>query len=1172
MIKIDYLLASNKLNSHVTQSEKIKFESFKNKTNELIDSFTHSLNEEHLKNQKIIPILKLFDYEVEVGKIDLKIKNQNDVIIVETKTVEHNDIEKLKDGNFICEAFFQVVRYYYTICDSNFDISRIIITDGKHWFLFEESDFRQYFYRNEKFKKYIRHDTLFEPGTAKEFDQLLKQYLQDNKDKIQIKCEYFVVNKEVLPNGNDPYVTLYNIFKPSFLFGLKETTKFELNKNFYSELLHILGLNETQDHKIVKANIDNSLYCLIERQLKKSNKENSHEIVMDLIVLWLNRILFLKVFERIMVTVNSNNPSFKFLTKDKIKNFSDLQGLFFDTLAEPVAKRTKLINQKFGHVPYLNSSLFEVHKAESDYIRISDLSTEVEIERYRNSIFSIKTKKQTSVRFIDYLVDFFDYYDFCDEEFQNEKVISPAVLGLVFEKINGYKEGSYYTKSEITGQMVQDAINNYIFNAVNQEFGKNIAGLEELDNFYDETNKDNKNKIQKIIRNITVCDPAVGSGHFLVSALDYLVYLYYLFNIVSLDIETRRRFKVRYDNYTLVIKDKESPGENYQYKKTGLIDELYEFQKSLFHYKREIIENCLFGVDINSKSVEIARLRLWIELLKCAYYTEESNFSEMQVLPNIDINIVRGDSLVDRKIVSSSSAQLPLDFDEGQVKKYRELYKSYLDTSGTDKRDIVLQIQKLKQSFYEKIYGEDFTKQFNRFSWIIEFPQLLGSDNAFKGFSVVIMNPPYIRHEDIQPIEYKAYLAELYKDAVNKKKGNKPKTSSDLYVYFVKLGYDILKKDGACWIITSNKWMRAGYGGGLRKFLKEKTTIKKIIDFGGVKVFDIPTVDVSIIGFLKNIPSDENKIAVQIHKKEKEQCKEFKIEQLQLREESYCLGDVNSLSLKRKIEKAGVPLKDWDVRICFGIKTGFNEAFIIDNETKERLCKEDPKSIEVLKPILRGRDIQRYSYKWAGLWLVKIESGWTDKHRGKKDPEGFFKDSFKAICNYLKSMGENKGKGKGLYHRDDQGDYWWELRDCAYYQEFEKEKIVWQRVTKTAMFCLVDKGTYIHDSMAFLTVNAKEKYFIAMLNSKVVNWYFESIAHQYGNTGFLCSNQYVEQLPIPNIPETAQQPFITLVDQILAAKKEDLNADTSAFERQIDEMVYKLYGLAGEEIAIVEEV
>ena len=242
--------------------------------------------------------------------------------------------------------------------------------------------------------------------------------------------------------------------------------------------------------------------------------------------------------------------------------------------------------------------------------------------------------------------------------------------------------------------------------------------------------------------------------------------------------------------------------------------------------------------------------------------------------------------------------------------------------------------------------------------------------------------------------------------------------------------------------------MRAKYGEKLRKFFKEKTTLKQIIDFNGYKVFEA-TVDTNILLFQKARPADNTINILNIKSDftmDTDIVNYFQDHNLQMRQSTldvkcFTFADDSVMKLKAKIEKVGTPLKDWDVKIYRGTTTGLNEVFIIDNETKERLCKEDPNSIELLKPILRGRDIGRYHYKWAGLWLIKIESGWTNKNRGKIKPEEFFRNEYPAIYTHLISFKNRQGKGKGLFNRDDQGDYWWKLRDCDYYEEFEKEKI-----------------------------------------------------------------------------------------------------------------------------------
>ncbi|MBM4136866.1 MAG: class I SAM-dependent DNA methyltransferase, partial [Nitrospira sp.] len=500
---------------------------------------------------------------------------------------------------------------------------------------------------------------------------------------------------------------------------------------------------------------------------------------------------------------------------------------------------------------------------------------------------------------------------------------------------------------------------------------------------------------------------------------------------------------------------------------------------------------------------------------------------------------------------------------------------------GEDKRKIEQDFRQIQQKMFEYASKEMVThkktletqtlklSEWNPFSdeasswfdpeWMFEVKD---------GFDIVIANPPYVRQEDIKHL----------KPSLQKQGFEVYNSTSDLYTYFYEKAHQVLGQRGVFCFISSNKFMRAKYGEKLRRLLQENTALKQIIDFGGHKVFESATVDTCIVVFVKE-KKDNNTVCllniaddftpqtdIQLYFAQKGFC----LPQSKLSAQHWTLADDSILRLKEKIEKAGTPLKDWDVKIYRGIITGFNEAFIIDNETKERLCQEDSKSIEVLKPILRGRDISRYSYKWAGLWLIKIESGWTNKNRGKKDPESFFKNTYPAIYEHLKSMGEKKGKGKGLYQRDDQGDYWWELRDCNYYDEFEKEKLIYRDVGDNLSFAYEQGKLYGNNTVYFL--NTGNKYLLAVLNSLLLNFYYTKISSQLGDAASRAFTIFIEQLPILKIPETKQQPFISLVDQILAAKKKDPNAVTSALERQIDKLVYELYELTPEELDIVEGV
>jgi type II restriction/modification system DNA methylase subunit YeeA len=449
------------------------------------------------------------------------------------------------------------------------------------------------------------------------------------------------------------------------------------------------------------------------------------------------------------------------------------------------------------------------------------------------------------------------------------------------------------------------------------------------------------------------------------------------------------------------------------------------------------------------------------------------------------------------------------------------------------------------------------------------------------GFDIVIGNPPYVRHEKIRAI----------KPILERQNYEVFTSTADLYVYFYEKGYQLLKDQGILAYITSNKWMRAKYGEKLRKFLKEKTAILEIIDFSGYSVFE-QTVDTNILIFRKQKPSKEHIFRFLEVKGDIEDIEEYlrkgkswqTMYQSKLSDNAWTLGDESVLSLKDKIEKAGKPLKDWDVKIYRGVLTGFNEAFIIDSEKRDEIlrnCKteeERKRTEDIIKPVLRGRDIEKYRYKWAGLWIIVIPAGWTNKHRGRKNPEEFFKENFSSLYNHFISFSNVRSRGKGLFKRDDQGDYWWELRHCDYYQEFEKEKIVWQEMSLEPSFAYDDKKFYTNQTIYIMT-GENLKFILGLLNSKISKWYMKNLAYSLSEGAQRWIKQYVELIPLPPITKENQpiaDQIVQKVDQILTlTQSKDYNTNQAKqehvkrLEHEIDKIVYKLYGLTEEEIKII---
>lgn len=730
---------------------------------------------------------------------------------------------------------------------------------------------------------------------------------------------------------------------------------------------------------------------------------------------------------------------------------------FFNDILEPLFYEALRIDR--GHddgyysrfnckIPFLNGGLF-------DPINNYDwVHTDIILP---NELFSnaFKTKEGDTGNGI---LDIFDRYNFTvkeDEPLEKEVAVDPEMLGKVFENLLEVKDrkskGTYYTPREIVHYMCQQSLINYLYAALNdatvsyeklgkeqtvmfkdignkpqldltiehrsgpvilkeeietlikygEQVGENeatvVAKGRETDTYFyklSESIRQNAELIDDKLADIKVCDPAIGSGAFPVGMMSEIV-------------KTRNVLSA-------FIHPPQSPLDKWGSEGGS---------RTIYNFKRECIEKSLYGVDIDPGAVEIAKLRLWLSLV-----VDEDDIREIKPLPNLDYKIVCGNSLlgVEKNLFNDD------------LFKELERIKPYLfnETSPTKKQEYKKQIDDLISRI---------TDGHKEFDFEVYFSEVF---HEKKGFDVVIANPPYVRQEDIK--DQKPVLQKQGYEVYN--------STSDLYTYFYEKSHQVLRDRGIFCFITSNKFMRAKYGEKLRKFLQEKTLLNQIIDFGGHKVFESATVDTCIVIFEKqafksrhsrangnpesinktkdwipvsagmtanenevrfvNISDDfKNSHDLAVYLTEKGFC----IPQSKLSPQHWTLADNSVLRLKEKIERIGTALKDWDVRIYRGVITGFNEAFIIDDETKERLCKEDQKNTEILKPILRGRDIERYSYKWAGFWLIKIESGWTNKNRGKKDPERFFKETYPAVYEHLKSMGEKKGKGKGLYNRDDQG-------------------------------------------------------------------------------------------------------------------------------------------------------
>ncbi|MDW8205656.1 MAG: TaqI-like C-terminal specificity domain-containing protein, partial [Cytophagales bacterium] len=383
--------------------------------------------------------------------------------------------------------------------------------------------------------------------------------------------------------------------------------------------------------------------------------------------------------------------------------------------------------------------------------------------------------------------------------------------------------------------------------------------------------------------------------------------------------------------------------------------------------------------------------------------------------------------------------------------------------------------------------------------------------------------------------------------------------TGDIYSLFYEKGIQLLKPKGILTYITSNKWMRAGYGKSTRQFFLQYNP-KKLIDLGS-GIFESATVDTNIL-LIQKAPNQNQLQAVDLSKsKNIEQLNHLHYHTLKnLSAESWTISSDIEQRIKAKIEAKGKPLKEWDIQINYGIKTGYNEAFIIDGKKRAELIAQDPRSAEIIKPLLRGRDIKRYHADWQDLWLINT-------HNGVKElgiPRINVEKDYPAIYQHLLQFKDK------LVKRQDQGDHWTNLRNCAYIQEFEKEIVCWKAVGKNLTFCLWGKGNFLTAPASFLSSNTQitTRYLLGMLQSSFSKYFVSKNSDTTGAGDIMLNIQSIEKLFIPEISDENQLPIVELVDKILTLKSE--GKDTSELEKQIDQLVYKLYDLTEEEIAFIE--
>lgn len=1245
-------------------------------------------NENH-HNDAFNDLLKsVFKYKVKpTKKIDSAILNENNKVevIIEFKALK-NPNEFIKKGDLNVKAFHESLLYYLTERkEGNNNLKHLILATIKELYIIDADEF-EVFNKDKEIQKAFEncHDKKGNDPRTKAFYDACQKRL--NELDHSLKYHHIPLKKENL-------ALIYQALSPNFLLKIpKYSDANTLNKDFYEELLYILGLEEQNDKGkilIKQSRTKNSLSDALKEQYKKLDDEE----VMALLIAWNNRILFLRLLESLLISFEHFNKEKSFLTTENFNDFNALNTLFFEVLAKKNNERLSEIkeNKILEKIPYLNSSLFDKTPLELKGHEIKLLDNEP-LAIYPKSVLKKHEnyQKQKALPLLKYLFEFLRVYKFTttpkdikDNTDTNESyLINPSVLGLVFEKLNGYKEGSFYTPSFITSYMCKESITPIVldkFNAIYQWDCENLEALrEKIDrNFSNEKAKEYLNTLLTL----RICDPAVGSGHFLVSALNEMVLIAYELGLIA----SLYRHELRLENDEIIIHTPEDKVFKYTIPHSEN-DPHHQIQKELFNLKKDIIENCLFGVDINPNSCEITKLRLWIELLKYSYYIfeEGENTNALETLPNIDINIKCANSLISRfalkdKALLKTEKNKNLEYyiaeykelvkiykdpkilesltrpikDSNAVRKYAKerLYQELAQNPNKDfKKALNDRIEKIKEAFkltleppqkelkfkkflkeHLELYGKsileeandnglelealalekkmaheglfhDYTpypkldktdkvvglEHFNRYvltsykdlqdeneryanalEWRFEFPEVLDDEGDFLGFDCIIGNPPYIRQEQIKDL--KPLLEKQYHDFYN--------STADIYTYFFALSYHLLKEKGFSAFITSNKYARTKYGAKLRELLLKKTTLVSYMELNALKVFESAAVDTSIMNFIKQPPLKESVFKYyEPTPNDKENLKSthsLLMKQNALSTESFIFANATLLDLRDKIESIGTPLKDWDIQINYGIKTGANEAFIIPTEKRDAIlnaCKtqeERERTERLIKPILRGKDIKRYSYEWADLWVINTHNGYTSNLKSKIPPIDI--EKYPAIKAHLNSHYDT------IATRSDQGDTPYHLRNCAYLEDFEKEKIVYPETSQGAYFVYENSQIFLEKTAFMIVSDAYNlKLLTALLNSKLVTFYFKNFCGGciLGKSGYQYNKHALEKIPIPQITKSNQPTADKITDgakQILALKEKDPKANTQKLEKEIDALVYQLYHLTDEEIKIIEE-
>ena len=840
--------------------------------------------------------------------------------------------------------------------------------------------------------------------------------------------------------------------------------------------------------------------------------------------------LFFATLNREIKDEKGNVRRFAKSLKRDIKTLYRYAGLFIISEEEVI--------KLFSEVPFLNGGLFECQDKTRYIDGVEHCYSFDGFSRAVGRFADGRFKHRAIVPNILFfkpemgLISILNRYNFTIEENSPEEqqvALDPELLGKVFENLLGAynpetketarnQSGSFYTPREIVNYMVDESLMAYLGN------DETVRSVFSRDFIYDKSKADEYKSIVERLKNVKVLDPACGSGAFPMGLLNKMV-------------EVIERISPEEDIYSL---------------------------------KLSIIEKCLYGSDIQSIAAQITKLRFFISLIcDCVKDKTKPNFG-IPTLPNLETNFVSADSLIAKK---KREAQLDL-FENPEIEilkeKLREVrHKHFSAKSASTKHRLREKDKEIREKLADLLsdvnnYNREDAKQMaewdpydqNAVSSFFDPEWMFGINEKF---DIVIGNPPYVQLQNNSGVLAKKYADSNYQCFAR---------TGDIYCLFYERGWQLLKDDGHLCFITSNKWMRAGYGEKIRQFFVDHTDAKLLIDFAGVKVFDSATVDTNVLLFSKSTSRHQTACAV-ANKKHKNCIDNLRIFVQQERvmcdfntADSWVILSPIEQSIKRKIEAVGIPLKDWDINIYRGVLTGCNEAFIINSTKRKEIlancqsAEEKERTEELIRPILRGRDIKRYGYEWADLWLIAT---FPSRH--------YDIELYPAVKEYLLSFGIERLEQTGTVHnineekfksRKKTNNKWFETQDSiSYWEDFSKPKVIYPNMTKYMPF-VYDNMSYITNQKCFIITGIFVAYLTAFFNSSLFKYCFrDSFPELQGGTREL-SKIFFEKIPVCKISDSQDVLFQEAVEDIQ-------DKYTKQKAQRIDSMLFDLYKLTPDE-------